>query len=628
MPVHPTYPGVYVQEVPSSVHTIMGVATSITAFVGQASAGPVNTPQRVFSFSEYVAKYGAPEPGSYLGYSVQQFFLNGGSEAVIVRVGAGARAASLTLQSGAVKVLEVKARSQGQAGNGVEVTVSPEADTPGLFDLTVQNPGGRPETFSSLTLDPQSATYAVNVVGAESQLVRLVDLTGDIPGETDPRKDAQATLKSGAFTPEELTQAVITRADQDLRLSVDGLKFQTVTLAQPAEGSAHLDTIAADLQDKVRALGPAWATFESAAEGNRLVLKSGTKGKASRVEVKPGLKHDAARALKLFAMDGAVSTPVSASLMPAAVAGQHLQDGADGAIGETLAVYFPQTDGPVREGVYALEDVDLFNLLVLPGVSDRGVLAQAAQYCETRRAMLLIDLPRSAPTPQEAADLADSGALTVSKNAAAYYPWVQLPNPAGGPALTQPPSGTLAGVIARTDAVRGVWKAPAGTEASLVNVQGLDYVLTDAENGLLNPLGVNCLRTFRSFGPVAWGARTRRGDDDLTDQWKYLPVRRTALYIEESLYRGLKWVVFEPNDEPLWAQIRLNVGAFLHDLFRQGAFQGLTPRDAYFVKCDRETTTQKDIDGGIVNVLVGFAPLKPAEFVVLSLQQLAGQLQV
>jgi len=150
--------------------------------------------------------------------------------------------------------------------------------------------------------------------------------------------------------------------------------------------------------------------------------------------------------------------------------------------------------------------------------------------------------------------------------------------------------------------------------------------LNDPQNGLLNPLGVNCIRNFSVYGIVVWGARTMQGNDELGSEWKYVPVRRTALYIEESLYRGLKWVVFEPNDEPLWAEIRLNVGAFMQNLFRQHAFQGTTPADAYFVKCDKETTTQNDINLGIVNIVVGFAPLKPAEFVVIQIQQMAGQI--
>ena len=182
--------------------------------------------------------------------------------------------------------------------------------------------------------------------------------------------------------------------------------------------------------------------------------------------------------------------------------------------------------------------------------------------------------------------------------------------------------------MARTDAQRGVWKAPPGIDAAMNGVQGLSVDLTDAENGMLNPLGVNCLRSFPVYGRIVWGARTLRGADQVGGEYKYVPVRRTGLFIEESLSRGLKWVVFEPNDEPLWAQIRLNVGAFMHNLFRQGAFQGITPKDAYFVKCDKETTTQNDVNLGIVNIVVGFAPLKPAEFVIVKLQQMAGQIEV
>src|SRR5262249_2254929 len=191
-------------------------------------------------------------------------------------------------------------------------------------------------------------------------------------------------------------------------------------------------------------------------------------------------------------------------------------------------------------------------------------------------------------------------------------------------------SGIVAGVYARTDAQRGVWKAPAGIEATMAGVSGLSIdgdpaLLTDGENGLLNPLGAKCLRSLPVAGSRGWGARTLSGADALASQWKYVPVRRLALYMEETLFRGTKWVVFEPNDEPLWAQIRLNVGAFMQGLFVQGAFQGTTPREAYFVKCSKETTTQTDIDQGIVNIVVGFAPLKPAEFVVIQIQQIAPQ---
>jgi hypothetical protein len=206
---------------------------------------------------------------------------------------------------------------------------------------------------------------------------------------------------------------------------------------------------------------------------------------------------------------------------------------------------------------------------------------------------------------------------------ALYFPWVKALDPTGvsREPILLPPSGYIAGLYARIDALRGVWKAPAGTEASLNGVVGLAAELTDVEHGNLNPMGVNVIRRFPAAGVVAFGARTITSDPE----WKYVPVRRTAIMLRVSLYNGIQWAVFEPNDEPLWSQLRLNIGAFMTTLFRQGAFQGSTPSQAFFVKCDAETTTQADIDLGIVNILVGFAPLKPAEFVVVRISQKAGQ---
>jgi phage tail sheath protein FI len=285
-----------------------------------------------------------------------------------------------------------------------------------------------------------------------------------------------------------------------------------------------------------------------------------------------------------------------------------------------------------KQGLYALQKADLFNLLCIPpykadGNVDATLTGVAARYCEDRRAMLLVD----PPAEWNDKDDAKSGVGTIgttSKNAALFFPRLKQPNPLRDNQMEDfGPSGAVAGIFARTDTARGVWKAPAGLETTLVGVPQLSVPLTDAENGELNPLGINCLRVMPASGPVVWGSRTLQGNDRLASEWKYIPVRRTTLFIEESLYRGTQWVVFEPNDEPLWAQIRLNLGAFMHNLFRQGAFQGRTPREAYFVKCDSETTTQNDINLGIVNIVVGFAPLKPAEFVIIKIQQMAGQIQ-
>ena len=259
-----------------------------------------------------------------------------------------------------------------------------------------------------------------------------------------------------------------------------------------------------------------------------------------------------------------------------------------------------------RKGLFALEHADLFNLLVIPpykvdGTVDPSVVTAANTLCVRRRAVQIVD---PLPTWDEAGDVTgafatglDSVLGTSSANAALFFPRLRQPNPLkDGQVETFAPCGAVAGVIARTDAQRGVWKAPAGIDATLDGVPELSVPLTDAENGQLNPLGVNCLRAFPASGRVVWGARTLRGADRWPASGSTSRSAGLALFIEESLYRGTQWVVFEPNDEPLWAQIRLNVGAFMHDLFRQGAFQGTTPREAYFVKCDSETTTQTDIN--------------------------------
>lgn len=228
---------------------------------------------------------------------------------------------------------------------------------------------------------------------------------------------------------------------------------------------------------------------------------------------------------------------------------------------------------------------------------------------------------RTAPPPLPTR----STVVARNENAALYFPRLRMTNPLRENRVEPfAPCGAVAGAIARTDASRGVWKSAAGSQATLRGALGLEVKLTDRENGAINRLGVNCLRQFPTTGLVVWGARTLQGADALASEWKYLAVRRTALFIEESLYRGTQWVVFEPNDEPLWAKIRFNIGAFMQNLLRQGAFQGTSPREAYFVRCDSETTTQADITNGVVNIVVGFAPLKPAEFVVIRLRQSAG----
>ena len=533
MPVAVSYPGVYVEELPSGVRTITGVATSITAFVGRAAMG-TDEPTLINTFGDFERQFGSLDPVYPMSYSVRDFFQNGGAKAVIVRLykkksGEGVNdVAKISLTN-----LDLVASSRGSWGNTLRVRIDDKVSEDiatryglvkaDLFNLTVRRGSdGTLETFVNLTVK-ESPRRVDRVLLNESALLRVADTT-TLPGTSVPPKHGE-----------------------------------------PGAGKTiwNDDTASAPVADA---------------------------GKASD------------------------SDPLDAATYQGSEAN--------------------------KTGIYALKKTDLFNLMSIPpdtreGDTASAVYSSALDFCVQRRAMLIVDPPAAWDSANDiVAD--NNAALTAlglagerARNAALFFPRVRQPDPKRDSQLdTFPPSGAIAGLMARTDTNRGIWKAPAGVDAALSGVQGLAVSLTNEENGQLNPIGVNCLRTFPIIGTVAWGARTMRGADLLGDEYKYIPVRRTALYIEESLYRGLQWVVFEPNDEPLWAQIRLNAGAFMHNLFRQGAFQGSSPRDAYFVKCDKETTTQNDINLGIVNVVIGFAPLKPAEFVIIKLQQMAGQIDV
>ena len=322
------------------------------------------------------------------------------------------------------------------------------------------------------------------------------------------------------------------------------------------------------------------------------------------------------------------STP-SPTTTPIALSG-----GADGAqLNPASDQNFETVLSNATGGFNLLDRVDIFNLLCVPGETDETAISNMQAFCAKKRAMLIVDPPQTAT----ASGLNSSGpagtnpgagltTLPNAANSAYYFPWVNAPDPALGNRQTLfPPCGFVAGIYATTDAARGVWKAPAGVNAGLTGDSGLQFALTDGENGNLNPQGINCLRHFKVYGDVVWGARTLAGNDQVGSQWKYVPIRRLALYIESSLFDGTQWVVFEPNDEPLWGQIRLNVGAFMQGLFLEGAFAGSSPKTAYFVKCDADNNPPASVALGVVNILVGFAPLHPAEFVVIQIQQITAQ---
>jgi len=664
MPATLTYPGVYIEELSSGVHSITGVATSIAAFVGYTARGLDNRATQIFSFADFERAFGGLASDSELGYAVQQFFQNGGSEAYVVRVPKhGAQAATLTLQdkvSGGADVLQVIARSAGINGNNLIVDVDydgvPAADLK-AFNLTVtDSTSGVAETFSKVTMDKNSGKFVETVVndddnGSKLITAKAVGTTLNRPAQSGTVGGDLALDANGKPTGIANTKNLSLKITSDLPTTpaISGVSVPFLAKGETVPGSllgvCHL------LERKIN------GAIQKILPAASVSCVPSDSGKAIRVVANIPNAMDA---VVTFAAGSPIDADnddadVALKISTGAANAAHYWLGTNRTVAAVSAFQqgndgssLPQSaeligDPGTFKGIYALDKVDLFNILCIPDAtraqpSDPGLLdtevdpnsifSTALAYCNTRRAFLLVDPPPEVKDVSSAVDWKTSGFTVHDKNGAAYFPRLRLGDPLNNFQLrTFAPCGVIAGLYARTDAARGVWKAPAGTEATLSGVQGAVYKLTDNENGVLNPLGLNCIRLFPVYGPVSWGARTLVGADADANEWKYIPVRRFALFLEESLFRGTKWVVFEPNDEPLWSQIRLNVGAFMHTLFRQGAFQGTTPQQAYFVKCDRETTTQDDIDHGIVNVLVGFAPLKPAEFVVIKIQQIAGEIQ-
>ncbi|QRM54381.1 phage tail sheath C-terminal domain-containing protein [Sinorhizobium sp. BG8] len=677
MPVRPTYPGVYIEEIPSGLRPVAGVATSITAFIGTFSRGLLDEAVHVLSQSDFEREFGGIERNSETSYAVQQFFLNGGTDAYLVRVGHDGSGGATAIAASTVTLpaldgsdlIDVTAgrRIRGQSavnpgawGDNLRIAITHNGtDDDATFNLVVSElriAGATAavvtsEAFNNLTTEPNTANNVIDVVNQGSRLVQLALAAGVVPAAPFPRPQATGMVSG------ELGGTRPVFADLDglsITIAGSGAAAQALTIAPDVppnptaterQTQASFVNWAQRLQTAIRAVAPRFApelqTYLSGA--TVAIIGDGTAAQPRHFVVTPGVGPRTFAADTLFVFSGAdvanyALEPATAAAnatehLPTPGAAYALDGGDDGTVldGATyavpLAVY--QGNAGARTGLWALEDVDLFNILCLPDAARldaseaRSLYAAAEAYVSDRRAMLIVDIPEAVRlVDQMHAWLSDNESLR-HPNGAVYYPRTVLADPLNqGRARSVASSGTIAGLWARTDGARGVWKAPAGTEARLRNVESLAYQMTDLENGTLNPLGVNALRTFPIYSNICWGARTLDGADLIASDFKYIPVRRITLFIEESLYRGTKWVVFEPNDEPLWAQIRMNVGSFMYDLFRQGAFQGTTARDAFFVKCDKETTTQSDIDNGIVNIEVGFAPLKPAEFVIIKIHQI------
>lgn len=649
MPVQTSHPGVYIQELPSGDRTISAVSTSVTAFVGATRRGPTNDPTRVTSMAGFRRHFGGLwDEDHALPHAVSHFFANGGTEAVIVRVPAdGAAAATAGLENDVpTVVLELTANGEGGwatvvggAGLSAVVTHDDTSNPDDLFTLRLQlrevdaKTGEAAliaeETHRDLSMSPSHHRYALTVL-ARSDLVDIAE-----PGGLASADQGSSEGSNVGFT----GNVAMTEAQSTLRVSVDGGPPADLVLFGGTAGTHTKTEVRQEVDAQLVAAGlVATASFA----GNHLTITSDTAGRDSRITVVPAPSNDAAEFFGLGLAFGGTETSGAASLRPAT--GTTSFSG--GAEGGTAAS--GQTDGIVTAaevvpaggtgGIFSLSSLRFprFNLLCLPDVpaSDPSnaatalrsqALSRGLSYCAQERAFLIVDTPADWPV-----DPPRLGGLTArGEHGAIYYPRVEVvePGPGGLPRrLNLPASGAVAGTMARTDTSRGVWKAPAGFDAGLTGISGLTALTNDDVSGVCNPLGVNVLRSFPGAGTVVWGARTLRGDDALSSEHKYVPIRRLTNLIASSLYIGTHFAVFEPNDPDLWAQLRSAVTAFIRRLYQQGAFQESVQRaesDSFFVVCDETVNTPTTIALGEVHVVVGFAPLRPAEFVIVTITQMS-----
>lgn len=643
-----TYPGVYVEEISSGVKPIEAAGTSTAAFLGVAERGPIGEAKKIFNFTEFQTIYGGFLNGYFLAHSVFQFFNNGGTQCYVGRVASGADTANVTVLdrgTSAQNSLTLSARSSGAWGNKVMVTIdNTGADDPdNEFNLSVyqDNPTTDEdpillEGYENLSMNPASPDYVETVINTSSNTIQVavnVANSNQIAGYS----------QSGVIT---LGGDLVGENQREFRINInnDGYRTVDLTTALSSADVTDLNVIRGAIEATIQALTPlrestpsdSYTVTVTVEATNMLRIASGNTSAASKVEIASATDPlaNAAGALRLGTRNGGTEVYGSSAMRPQNSATEdYFFLGDDTVAGAVSAVQLGS------DGTLPLNDIDYTNalswldtvldvsLIAIPGIGSSTVADAGMNYCRNRPlsdCFYIADMDRDDTTLADATQYRDD-INTPNSYGAVYFPWLKALDPTGLSAepISVPPSGYVAGMYAQIDAKRGVWKTPAGTEAVLGGAVGLVTNLTDIQQGNLNKhkKSVCVIRKFPGSGIVLWGGRTLSSDPE----YKYISVRRMAIMMRVSIYNGIQWTVFEPNDEELWSQIRLNIGSYMMTLFRQGAFQGSTPSQAYFVKCDSETTTQADIDLGIVNMLVGFAPLKPAEFVVVKISQKAGQ---
>jgi phage tail sheath protein FI len=672
-------PGVYIEEVPGS-KPIEGVGTATGAFVGIAEKGPIGEPILVTNFTQFVETFGGFVAHAYLAYAVQHFFNEGGTRCYVVRTchyttltdrsTFSARAASLTLRDRATtarNTLRIDALSAGSWGDHVGILV---ADAPGsLFSLSVLDHGQVRETYDKLT--PASAPGAIN--GA-SRYIRVTDLTSTTAapnnrpavsevllgglGATALDRDLAVDVAAGTGGIFSLTvrQAgvVVEGPYGNLTMStverkINGVSsFLTVRVADAANPPAATTTPTAL---RFFALAGGWDGLSGVRLQDRgtppvdtLAVSAWRDGVSLDVA---NATADAANAFKITVKVAGEEVETFDNLTLATVEREvnersvfiQVNDlgSATAAPGNrpavtTASVAVPAglTDGDflgaesARNALHAFDTVDDINIVAIPDrPGDREVILAAAAYCQNRGDCFLVaDVPFGL-SPQAALQFKQgtgdyAGNAFNSSYAALYYPWILASDPLTGGTKAVPPSGAIVGTYSATDVARGVHKAPAGiNEGYLNSAVGIERAVTKGEQELLNPEGINVIRSFPGAGIVVWGARTLSADA----QWKYINVRRLLLFIEESIEQGTQWVVFEPNDRSLWAKVKRDVSSFLSVVWQGGALFGATPQEAFFVKVDDENNPPEVRDLGRLIIDVGVAPVKPAEFVVFRIAQ-------
>lgn len=568
-------PGVYVEEYDSGAVPMQGVSTSTAGFIGLAQRGPVvGKPQLVTSFADYKRAFGGYlseakfGEARFLPYAVEQFFINGGSRAYIMRVAAeGAAAAKAT-----AGVLQIEAANPGEWGNKIRVTV--EASS-------------------------KAKTQVIAVNGADLKLKNAEGFNqGDVVELFDGKAKAYATIVSSLDN--------IVTLDAPCTLNVADEKIGTPKYIKTCEL-----TLTVKLDDVVEtyanvSLCPEAGNFVSArARKSDLVTIAVTEAKAPAAP-KEGKDEKAPAPAK------AGVTPIELVGGAAVIA---LAGGSDGKVANVNPnVYMGEDNGPgKRSGLAAfLENVDV-SIMAIPGVTAPEVQAALIAHCENcKSCFAILDVPIDRKKTNDVVEFRDMYDTTY---AAMYHPWLEMFDPLAKRSAYFPPSGAMAGIYARTDNERGVHKAPANEIVR--GCTGLSCNYNEGEQDILNPKGVNLIRAFTGRGIRVWGARTMSSNG----LWKYVNVRRLYIYIEESIKANTNWVVFEPNSEVLWGRVTRTIEMFLATCWRSGALAGSTPSEAYFVECGPTTMTQDDIDNGRLICNIGIAAVKPAEFVIFRITQ-------